>query len=52
MNLINVYIYWKERYKEDRAWLFLVPSDEARGNEHIVECKRFCLNIRKHFTMG
>lgn len=46
--LINVYEYLKRGCKEDGARFFsVVPSD--RGSEHKLNCRRFPVNIRKHF---
>ncbi|KAK4816906.1 hypothetical protein QYF61_024916 [Mycteria americana] len=49
-DLVNVYKYLKERYKEDEARLFpLVPGERTRGNGHTLKHRRFPLDIRKHF---
>jgi len=45
-----VYKYLKGGWKEDRARLFsVVPSARTGGNGPNLKCRRFPLNIRKHF---
>ncbi|KAK4818804.1 hypothetical protein QYF61_019733 [Mycteria americana] len=58
-DLINVYKYLKEGYKEDEAVLFsVVPSNRTRGNRHKWKHRRLPLNAfrgderKKHDITG
>lgn len=47
-DLTDVYKYWTRVWKEDGARLLSVMHSEwTRENGHKVECKKFCLNIRR-----
>jgi len=49
-DLISVYKYLKEGYKEDGASLFsAVLGDRTRGNGHNLKHWRLPLNVRKYF---
>lgn len=48
-NLTNVYKYLKEGCHEHETGFFsVVFSARTRGNDHKLEHKKFCLNIRKN----
>lgn len=50
--LTNTYKYMEGVCKVDEARLFpVLPGERTRGNGHKMKCRRFCLNIRKHFTV-
>lgn len=51
-DLINVYEYLKEGYKEDGAKFFsVIPNDRARGKRHKLIRRRFSLNIRENILL-
>ena len=50
--LFNVFKYLERSCKQDRARLFsVVPTAKTRGNGHILEHRKFLLNIRRHFIV-
>jgi len=51
-DLINAHKYCKCGCQEDGAKLFsVVLSDRTRGNGHKMKHRKFCLNMRKNFTL-
>lgn len=51
-DLITVYKYLEERWKESRARLFSVgPRGRTGGNGHRLKYRRCHMNIRKHFFL-
>lgn len=47
-DIINVYKYPVGRCEQDRIFS-VVSSARVRGNGHVMEHKKFCLNSRKHW---
>jgi len=51
-DLLNASKYLKGRCQEDGAKPFsVVPSDRTRGNGHKLKQRKFCLKMRKNFTL-